>query len=103
MGGNWDGLRFSLVGGSLSGGEEGLPFGRRSDSRMLSSSSWVRRRGIEDGRDIWRCANRGLGGTSIEGESGVGVFSLQRAFNGVTGEAISGGDGGPISSSSSSP
>lgn len=37
----------------------------------------------------------------MEGESGVGGFSLEIAFDGVTGEDVSGGDGGPISSSSS--
>ena len=93
MGGNWD-LVFGLD-------VEVLPFWRRSDSRMLSSSSWLRRRGIEDGRGIWRCASRGLGGTSMGGESGVGELSLERTFGGMTREGVSGGDGGPISSSSS--
>jgi len=102
MGGNWD-LGFDLVDGSLSEGEEGLPFWRRSDSSLLSSSSCVRRRGIEEGREIWRCASLGLGGTSMEGESGVDGFSLERAFTGVTGEDATGGVEGPISSSSSSP
>ena len=84
-------------------GDEVLPFWRKSDSRMLSSSSWLRRRGIEDGRGIWRCASRGLGGTSTEGENGVGELSLERAFADVTGEDVSEGDEETISSSSSPP